>query len=261
MLKNLHVQDVGQILQDLQRPSCMDAKGFVNPDRQCPKKPRGRKPKVPKNETEPPATAAAAASETDKHKSSTMDSIPSAAACGFSTAGKTKEQIAALLAGQVEEKAGNPTKASEGSKAAAAPTETADVKGLEKRAKGQKEKRSTSSTAPAVDPASLDEPKRKKSKTSKCEDTAGNTSGGRKRKGHQQSTKESEPSKKASKRKSRKGKTLKKKKSKMALLKKAEAKAKASRKSSAYHKAVLAAKKIGADVPAQREAGRAVSLS
>lgn len=50
---------------------------FVHPDTQCPKKPKGRKPKVPKAEPVPMAAS----------------SRPSAAACGFSTHKMTDEEV------------------------------------------------------------------------------------------------------------------------------------------------------------------------
>ena len=70
-----HVQIV------LERPSCMnEPQQFVQPEKQCPSKPKGRKPKTPAAESKQP-----------------VPGRPSAAACGFSTHGMTDGEVAQRL--------------------------------------------------------------------------------------------------------------------------------------------------------------------
>ena len=88
---------------ELQRPEGMMDNKFVNPDAQCPKKPRGRKKK---NHT--PADTDHTANDsknTQAAESTAARSRPSAAACGFSTTHMTDaevhERLDAMKKGQV----------------------------------------------------------------------------------------------------------------------------------------------------------------
>lgn len=102
-----------ELKNGLQRPGCMDECSFVQPDTQCPKKPRGRKKKGTKTDTATVAeptevkgqtTTSAEHDEVKPRKrrgktaSSTEEQLPtssrpSAAACGFSTVGMSDGEV------------------------------------------------------------------------------------------------------------------------------------------------------------------------
>ena len=100
-------QDMAAKLKtELQRPEGMMDNRFVNPDAQCPKKPRGRKKK---NHTPAGTDHTANDSKNTQAAESTAarGGRPSAAACGFSTTHMTDaevhERLGAMKKGQVSE--------------------------------------------------------------------------------------------------------------------------------------------------------------
>ena len=225
-------EDVAEKLKTtLKRPNCT-ASNFVNPDVQCPKKPRGRKKQAPK--TNEPNNADGKPADSFRR--------PSAAACGFSTVDMTDAEIEQALEQALHTnndkgrrkrsvKAKDATAAAnvetnnEGSKRRKT-TKTADSEPVEPKAKKPRTRKAKESKEIAADKPSVTASavaKGKSSQPSKLTSTAANTDNSAPEDAKQQ------------------------------------AKALASRKSSAYHKAKREAKKNGKTDEEAKLAGKEVS--
>ena len=260
---------------ELQRPEGMMDNKFVNPDAQCPKKPRGRKKK---NHTPADTDHTAIDSKnTQAAESTAARSRPSAAACGFSTTHMTDaevhERLDAMKKGQV-------------SAAKASSKRSRKHKAHDQVEDSKPSKMADPPHAEATEPEqSTSKPtKRRKTKVSEAEVTS------KKRRGkanveNAAAPEPEQPTNKPTKRRNTRSKvaktgtngnasasgssapaetdanstTAEAGSDVEASVSMAAAKAKASRKSSAYHKARYDAKKRGLSDEEQKEAGKAVS--
>ena len=152
-----------QLKSDLERPACMTANMFVNPDNQCPKKPRGRKKKENNNNNNNnnnnPKHSDAIVEQPSKSKrrrNAETQPRPSAAACGFSTEGMTNAEIFQRLEGAVDSEGG---------------AEPAEVK-VPRRRKAKAET-NQASMAPEVDPNTAEVKVTRRRKAKKGEDVMG----------------------------------------------------------------------------------------
>ena len=237
-----------KVLAEMHRPAALGNVSFVSPDVQCPKKPKGRKPRKTTEKAEKTATA--------------VPPRPSAAACGFSTVGMSDKDVYEKLKQTYGDEAGSSGKDTK-KRSSSAGKKLEDSKQVEQDAElGTKKRGKSKSSSQQVEHGSKDEIEAPEAPPVQAKKRRRKGNKG-KRAHEEEPAASSKRTRKEPKDRSRKSNRNEATQAEMEEAKRLEdiaaRKARTSRKSSAYHKAVLAAKKNGASKEEQVAAGKAVS--